>query len=216
MKTHANFTLMELLVVIAIIAILAAMLLPALEKAREKSRAIVCAGNMKQVGTGLYIYAGDYNDYFPMCTDPKYVTFEKHLINGKYLPDYSIFYCPTSRPLRSQAELAGNKNDFIANVYVIRSLQATLEPRHLKISRVNNLSNLYTLMDRNILEIGQGVGVDYTYYPYKRGGFLIHRSGFNALFGSGNVGYRKAKEEPLNISGIGILNNAHWVPTPAQ
>ena len=63
-----KFTLIELLIVIAIIAILAAMLLPVLNQARDKAKQAKCISNLKQCVTGALMYAGDYKDMLPAAT----------------------------------------------------------------------------------------------------------------------------------------------------
>src|SRR5215212_4908115 len=119
---RAGFTLVELLVVIGIIAILIAILLPALSKSREAARRAACLSNLRQVHTAFFLYAGNYKDQVPLgfragnkqfnsmmysFTTGKIVLFG-WLYNDGLMRNPNVFFCPSENDPRSLYNTSAN------------------------------------------------------------------------------------------------------------
>ena len=112
MNSRRAFTLIELLAVVAIIGILAALLLPAVARAKEAGRRTLCLGNLRQVTLAIRLYAEDHDDALPALPDPNPFpngvgAYYKELVkgrlglNGPASPNEKVFHCPSDRKLRN-------------------------------------------------------------------------------------------------------------------
>lgn len=209
------FTLIELLIVIAIIAILAALLLPALSKARETAKRATCSANMNQIGKAEMMYSSDFSNYFVIAAHG-YGSYAA-VMNQLYKLPRTVFSCPTEQnPTQEEFyyisigihrpdsgwsyvrddEFYWQNREEMGQYYIMA------EPNHFFVlSKMKQLSRIPFLADVrrpfNVVEPNRGFA--YFIPNNKFGGgpsgiAWVHSVGANITYADGHVEYLSASE----------------------
>jgi prepilin-type N-terminal cleavage/methylation domain-containing protein/prepilin-type processing-associated H-X9-DG protein len=217
-KPHAapGFTLIELLVVIAIIAILAAMLLPALARAKEAGKKTECLSNLHNMGLAMLMYADDNDGLVPRANDPSWWRVLTPELGGRHGSDFAkvkIYTCPSYPDKRQLVCYVVNGWTFSSRFDQVGSEKTGLTP----LKQIEEPVNTIFIADnengtwRPIIEELGSIGSDElndvwnpSHLPYAPGGRTLnpqrrvaaarHGPGSNLMYFDGHSGFKRAQD----------------------
>lgn len=222
------FTLIELLVVIAIIAILAAILFPVFGRARENARRGACLSNEKQIGLGLMQYTQDYDEIYPVQTDPN--GFVDNYANSAncwitriqpYVKSWKVFRCPSATDVTTNANLLPKGNSdtnyqvnglLVANAVGSNGIHVAAVTAPSEIIWSHELS--IATSRANVRPVWQSSAWKFWSGPLY---FNEHHfEGGNLLFADGHAKWRKKSQICVKDFGLSRSTQTCGVPNPTD